>query len=595
MQLRNGPPPPTPPPPPPQPLSPRSPPAGPSSHRQIRQRPQPPPPPTPLQRPQQHDHEQLSRLDGDGQALSQEALSLLPLHIQGCQTLLILGGQMQPRGLLGALELFTFITMGGSRAQIRLIQLGGPPQQQQTGARTGARTPRVGDAASEPRGHVGEATATAAITAAAEGSSAGGADLHGGSLGARGQGDGDLFSHHHGSDGGLGGPLYGPEQLFRRFDAARTNAESTEGRERLLAIIEASFGDSEPFSSFVQRVFTGPRAVRASHRLEYSGPVYRREEVETSVHADRRFPRAAMVLGQSSQREMMETVRSAEAPSALALGGALSSLTRSMPAISAKPPGAPRVSDDISVSHLTRGTPTHLRLPLSRLSLAEKLPASPRALLNSARRLWLQEANESSSSSRSQAQRSASATDAHGRHAGEVHPVGSESREGSQREHPGRLSYRHSGHHPRREVRGAGWQANETEQGEMRIVQVVTSEELHLATCKGGAGGRALVTSPSTPQGCTDACAARDGDARGADDVGAAQEPPVDECRQQRHQQMSITVVDDGPMDPPMLHRTMEAAPAPAPAAASRVTSTPMQRGTGSPITPDSLEVRLSV
>ena len=201
----------------------------------------------------------------DAPALAPENLAMMPLHIQGCAMMVILAGPMYPRSLQGALEIFAFITMGGSRSNIRLLQLGSEP--------------------------------------------------------------------------------LGPERLFRHWNGQNTRGEAPTCRERLLGIIEAVFGDLAPFNTFVCRVFDGKRAVRATHRIEYQD----------------------VLAAESHQRRSRCDGGVARA--------------RSLPGV--------------SVTNIPGPSPADTRLPLSRMSLAEKLPNTPRALYCSARRLWSLNSDES--------------------------------------------------------------------------------------------------------------------------------------------------------------------------------------------------------
>ena len=56
---------------------------------------------------------------------------------------------------------------------------------------------------------------------------------------------------------------------LNRFDAASTQCYHTRDRQRLLAVVEAGFGDLTPFNLLVRSVFADARFVALEQQVEY--------------------------------------------------------------------------------------------------------------------------------------------------------------------------------------------------------------------------------------------------------------------------------------------------------------------------------------
>ena len=70
-------------------------------------------------------------------------------------------------------------------------------------------------------------------------------------------------------------------QQFERFDAAKAQCYKVEDRQRLLAVIEAGFGDFDAFNASVRAAFAARAPLGLTHR-----PTVMEEEMRTQMGAD---------------------------------------------------------------------------------------------------------------------------------------------------------------------------------------------------------------------------------------------------------------------------------------------------------------------
>jgi hypothetical protein len=134
-------------------------------------------------------------------------LACLPVHLAGCVQLLVLAGSTYCTRLWCLMELFTFVKMGGSAANVTVV-------------------PLVGGSSAEASGHHARVALSSEATFKAE-----------------------------------------VAQLFSGFDANRAQCFVQSERQRLLGIIEAGFGSIHDFNATVRDILAGIGGVKRSDKL----------------------------------------------------------------------------------------------------------------------------------------------------------------------------------------------------------------------------------------------------------------------------------------------------------------------------------------